>query len=76
MLTKIQARTKPTKLRSTKSLEREIVRLRSFIVSLAGEDAEGNYQPEFVDEIMRASAEKPTHTFTNPKAFLKLLTSV
>ncbi len=66
--------TKPmTKPTSVKRLEQEVMRLRSFVVSLAGEDTEGVYRPEFVEEMLSASAEKPATSFTTPAAFLKHL---
>ena len=54
-----------------KEVKREISILRSFAISIAGKDPEGEYRPEFVREIMRASKEKTTHKFTTSEAFLK-----
>ena len=36
-------------------------------------DTEGEYKKEFVNEVLRAAKKKPTHSFTNSKAFLKEL---
>ena len=49
-----------TKLRtSTKeeidTLKKEVRSLRSFIISMLGKDTEGDYRPEFVDELMKAA---------------------
>ena len=53
------------------SMKREIDVLRSFAISIAGKDTEGEYRPEFVREILRAAKEKATFRFTTPKALLK-----
>ena len=65
---------------STKSLEKlvnnlshEVSVLRSYVIGAAGKDAEGNYKPSFVKAIKKASAEKPTHTFSGKGSLLKLL---
>lgn len=47
-----------------------MVMLRSFAISIAGQDDEGRYQPEFVAKIKRAAAETPRHAFRSPEAFL------
>ena len=52
-------------------MKREIDLLRSFAISIAGKDPEGEYRPEFVRDILRASQEKAAHRFTTPEAFLK-----
>ena len=54
-----------------KDMKHEIDMLRSFAISIAGKDPEGEYRPEFVRDILRASKEKATHKFTTPETFLK-----
>lgn len=57
--------------RKLEHVQRELRVLRSLAISVAGEDPEGSYRPEFVREILRASKEKLTYRFTTPEAFLK-----
>ncbi|MBI2609885.1 hypothetical protein HYW53_01785 [Candidatus Giovannonibacteria bacterium] len=52
------------------NLKAEVRRLRSFVIGIAGKDSEGEYQPEFVEEMLKASKEKPAHKFKGRKAFL------
>jgi len=54
------------------TITKEIEMLRSFAVSIIGRDAEGEYRPEFVREVLHAVHEKPLRRFhfTNAKAFL------
>lgn len=59
-----------------RSLEREVARYRSFIISLAGEDAEGVYRPEFVVRLLAAANERPTKAFRNASRFLSELNDV
>jgi hypothetical protein len=42
---------------------------------LAGQDDEGAYKPEFVEEILSATMEKPTMKFLNASDFLKQIKS-
>lgn len=44
-------------------LEQEIRILRSFLISIVGEDRDGKYRSEFVKEILRAAREKPNYIF-------------
>ena len=53
-----------------KDMKHEIDMLRSFAISVMGKDPEGEYRPEFVREIMRASSEKPAYTFRGKSSFL------
>ena len=57
--------------RELKDMKRDVGILRSFAISIAGKDLEGEYRPEFVHEILRATKEKAVYKFTTPKAFLK-----
>lgn len=72
---KIQTRI-PVQTQSIKNLKSEVNLLRSFIISIIGEDKEGNYNPRFTEEILKAAEEKPTNSFHNSKSFLKQLRSV
>ncbi len=55
---------------------REIVRLRSFITSLAVEDREGSYKESFVRRIKAATGRKADRTFKDQKSFLAELDQV
>ena len=54
------------------AMTKEIAMLRSFAVSIVGRDAEGEYRPEFVREILNVAHEKPMRRFrfANARAFL------
>lgn len=52
------------------SLEKEIQQLRSFVIGIAGKDPEGDYKPEFVDEILNARSEKASYVFHDASSFL------
>ena len=54
-------------------LQQELNMLRSLIIGSIGKDKEGNYNPQFIKKILRASKEKPTHSFRDKKSFLKQL---
>lgn len=56
--------------KKTSTLEKEMKQLRSFMIGLAAKDIEGEYQPEFVEKILRASNEKPVYRFKGRAAFL------
>lgn len=58
---------------SSASIKQEVKLLKSFIIGIAGKDKEGDYRPEFVQRILRASREKPKHTFSDAKEFLEKL---
>ena len=51
-------------------LEREVRMLRSLFISVAGQDEEGSYRPEFVKEILGALEEKPNFAFKSRDLFL------
>ncbi|MDO8663853.1 MAG: hypothetical protein Q7K28_03430 [Candidatus Wildermuthbacteria bacterium] len=55
------------------NLQQEIELLRSFVVGIAGKDGEGNYRPEFVRKVLKASKEKGEFIFKNGKSFLSRL---
>ena len=54
-------------------LKHEVSVLRSFVISMIGEDKEGRYRPKFVKEILKASQENPEHTFRDPQSFMDQL---
>ena len=53
------------------ALKGEVRSLRSFIISMLGKDAEGEYRPELVEELIRASEEKPNYTYSGTGSLLK-----
>lgn len=59
-----------TKLKT--ELKEELV--QEFITPLLGDikDAEGEYQPKFIDEVLKATKEIPVHKYSR-KDFLKLI---
>jgi len=54
-------------------LQKEIELFRSFIIGLIGKEKEGEYKPEFVEKVLKASREKATYSFKDKKAFLSQL---
>ncbi|OGY25924.1 MAG: hypothetical protein A2Z11_02085 [Candidatus Woykebacteria bacterium RBG_16_43_9] len=58
---------------TTAQLKEEVKLLRSFVIGIAGKDAEGEYRPEFVEKILVALKGKPTHKFESAKSFLSQL---
>lgn len=54
-------------------LHNEIVILRSFVIGLAGKDSEGEYDPAFVQKVLKASQEELVGTFKNAQTFLAAL---
>ncbi|MCK4781517.1 hypothetical protein KAS79_01145 [Candidatus Parcubacteria bacterium] len=54
-------------------LQEEVKILRSFVIGIAGKDKEGEYKPEFVKKILKASQEKPEHRFKDKKSFLSMI---
>ena len=57
-------------------IRQEINLLRSALMSVIGEDKEGNYHPQLVREILRAAREAPQRQFHNAKDFLAELANV
>ena len=55
--------------RELSRLRREVQILRGGLVSVIGEDSEGQYRPEFVASILEAAEERPTKRFTSAAAF-------
>ena len=56
-----------------RNLSKEVVELRSFVISVAAKDSEGNYRPEFVRRIKKAAMTQPVHEYTGRGSLLKLL---
>lgn len=54
-------------------LKREVGLLRSFVIGIVGKDKEGQYRPEFVKKVLRATEHNPAHFFTDPRSFLAKL---
>lgn len=52
-------------------LQKEVDILRSAIISVVGQDDEGDYNPQFVKKIFKAMREKPTRSFKNTASFLR-----
>lgn len=57
-------------IKQTRTLQKEVKLLRSFMIGVAGTDKEGAYRPEFVKSILSSVNENPTHTFRDAKSFL------
>lgn len=55
------------------TLQQEVALLRSAVISLVGEDAEGRYRPEFVESTFAALRRKPTKRFVSARQFLASL---
>lgn len=59
----------------SQNFHREMTLLKSFMIGVAGRDPEGRYRPEFIEKILGAVGEKPTHQFISPSDFLKRIRS-
>lgn len=76
MSTRARARTTPQPIeRELQRLRREVSLLRGGLISVLGEDPEGEYRPEFIVELLGAAEETPTYRFTNSQGFLRALRS-
>ncbi len=58
-----------------KTLVKEVKLLRSFMIGVAGKDAEGAYRPEFVQRVFSTINDRPTHRFQSAKSFFDQLAS-
>lgn len=56
-------------------LRREVGILRSFLIGVAGKDKEGNYNPKFVEKILKASQSDQQYSFEEKSKFLEQLNS-
>ncbi len=57
-------------------LKKDIRFLKSFLIGILGKDKEGEYNPEFVKEVLRIAKKKPCFKFKSKKAFLEELKKV
>ena len=57
-------------------LKKDIKFLKSFLIGILGKDKEGDYNPEFVKEVLRIAKKKPCFKFKSKKAFLEELKKV
>lgn len=55
------------------TVKQELALLRSAVISIVGKDPEGEYRPEFVEEMFATLSDKPEFTFTSQKQFLEHL---
>ncbi len=59
---------------TVKELQKEVELLRSFVIGHLGKDSEGEYRPEFIKRILKASADdKVGHVFKDKESFLNYL---
>ncbi|MFA4845018.1 MAG: hypothetical protein WC654_00460 [Patescibacteria group bacterium] len=72
MQTKEKIQRQPT-VRDIQQLKHEMRSLRSFFISMVGEDPEGNYKPAFVQKMTKAMNDKPIYTYAGPGSLLKQL---
>lgn len=49
----------------------ELKLLRSFVIGMAGKDKEGNYNPRFVERVLKSAGEENVGFFENKESFLK-----
>ncbi len=61
----------PHKNKQLEVLQQKVEMLRSFVISTIGKDKEGEYNPDFVRRILKASKEKPQYEFKDSTSFLK-----
>ena len=57
-------------------LKKDIRFLKSFLIGILGKDKEGEYNPEFVKEVLRIAKKKPCFKFKSKKVFLEELKKV
>ena len=55
------------------NLSREVITLRSLVISVIGKDKEGTYKPSFVKSVLKNAKNEPTMRFANSKDFLSRL---
>ena len=53
---------KITTARKINELIDEVNRLRSALIGCIAKDQEGDYQPAFIESVLKASKEKPVHS--------------
>lgn len=64
------------KEKTLQTLRDEILLLRSALTSVIGDDHEGAYRQDFVQNILRAAREIPQHQFQDKKSFLAELAKI
>ncbi|MDP2593423.1 MAG: hypothetical protein Q8P52_02105 [bacterium] len=65
---------KNVKSPTLKKLSREVSMLRSLVIGMAGKDSEGEYRPEFVEEMLEESETSvPLYEFSSARDFLNRL---
>ena len=62
--------------RELDAIRQEVRSLRSFVISVLGKDTEGEYRPQLVEELLRASMERPAYEYTGAGSLLKQLEEV
>lgn len=72
MQTKEKVKRLPT-MKDIQQIKHEVRSLRSFFISMVGEDPEGTYKPEFAKRMREALEEKPTFTYAGRGSLLKQL---
>ncbi|MGZ8843108.1 MAG: hypothetical protein ACXW18_05565 [Pyrinomonadaceae bacterium] len=55
------------------SLKQEVGLLRSLLISVVGEDQEGQYRASLVKELFKAATETPTREYSGPGSLLAQL---
>lgn len=53
------------------ALQQKVEMLQSFVISAIGKDKEGEYNPDFVRRILKASKDKPQYEFKDSASFSK-----
>lgn len=70
MKTKVRTSPEP----NIKELRAEVAALRSFVIGIAvARDPEGDYRPEFVEQILRDANAETIGYFESPEQFLELI---
>lgn len=73
---KAHVKRKPQKTLTLKRLAQEVGLLRSFVIGMAGQDKEGMYKPEFIEDTLRISeSAPPCREFLSPTDFLRRIRS-
>ncbi len=60
-------------LQNSRTIQKEMQLLRSFMIGIAGKDSEGTYRPEFVVHILSEVSDEPRHRFNDASSFLEHL---
>lgn len=59
-----------------KKLQRDVDLLRSAVIGLVKQDSEGEYKPEFIEEVLASLSEIPMYSFEGKLAFREQLDEV